>query len=262
MSAQDFDRILPTVGIVNLRDYGGYAITGGGRLRRGLLFRSGDHARATAEDIEQIADLRLAAVIDLRSEAERDASPSRRPADAGYPVVSAPSYRAARAPHAAALADAPTAESVAARLRQAYSRIPFQAPMIEAFRLYFQTLSAADGPTLVHCAAGKDRTGIAVALLHAGLGVHRDDILADFLLTNTAGDQRARLQSGQRRLRQTYGDALPIEVVRAALSVDSPCLEAMFDAVEDRGGIDEYLAETLGLSGSERDNLAERLVTA
>lgn len=262
MFAPDFDRVLPTTGIANLRDYGGYPVAGGCRLRCGILFRSGDHSRATEGDLDHISDLRLAAVIDLRSEVERDAAPSRRPVNAKYPVISAPSYKAARAPHAAALTDAPTVESVLARLRQAYSRIPFQAPMIEAFRLYFRTLAAADGPTLVHCAAGKDRTGIAVALMHASLGVDRDEILADFLLTNTVGNHKAHLQSGEWRLRQIYGDALSSEVIRATLSVDAPCLDAMFDAIGSVGGIDGYLTQTLGLSGSDRGHLAERLVAA
>ena len=262
MPAPDFDRVLPTTGIANLRDYGGYPVAGGGRLRCGILFRSGDHSRATAEDLDYIANLRLTAVVDLRSEVERAAAPSRRPVNAKYPIISAPSYKAARAPHVAALAEAPTVGSVSARLRQAYGRIPFQAPMIEAFRLYFQTLAAADGPTLVHCAAGKDRTGIAVALMHAGLGVHRGDILADFLLTNTVGNQKAHLQSGAGRLRQTFGDALSAEVIRTTLSVDAPCLDAMFDAIEGVGGIHRYLAQTLGLAGSDRERLADRLVTA
>ena len=261
MSTPELDRVLPTTGIANLRDYGGYPVAGGGRLRCGILFRSGHHHKATAEDLDHIAALRLAAVIDLRSEVERNALPSRRPVNATYRVISAPSYKAARAPHTAALAQAPTVDSVSARLRQAYGRIPFQAPMIEAFRLYFQTLVAADGPTLVHCAAGKDRTGIAVALMHAGLGVHRDEILADFLLTNTVRDQKAHPQPGDRQLRQSNGDALSTEVFRAAQGVDASWLDAMFDAVEAVGGIDGYLAQTLGLSGSDRDRLSDRLVT-
>lgn len=150
-------------------------------------------------------------------------------------------------------------DSVTSRLRRAYGRIPFQAPMIEAFRLYFQTLASAAGPTLVHCAAGKDRTGIAVALMQAGLGVHRDDITADFLLTNTAGLSDSRIAVGERRLRDAYGEGLSNAVVRAALGVEESYLDAMFEAVGETGGLDDYLAGVLGIRQAERERLADRL---
>src|SRR6188472_2975225 len=74
-----FDRVLALQGVHNFRDYGGYPVTGGGRLRRGLLWRSGQHHGATDSDLERIAALELASVFDLRSSKERTIHPCRRP---------------------------------------------------------------------------------------------------------------------------------------------------------------------------------------
>jgi len=262
MPPPSVERILDVAGVANLRDYGGYPVSGGGRMRRGLLFRSGDLSAAEAQGRERLGALGLSAIVDLRSEAERSQSPSRLPLDFQGAVVSAKSYLAARAPHVAALSETPSADSVRASLRRAYARIPFQAPMIDVFGLYFRTLVETPGPTLVHCAAGKDRTGIAVALLQSALGVHSDDIMADFLLTNLAAAADGRLEAGAERLRRVYGASIPPDAVQAALGVDPTYLQAMFDAVGDRGGVSVYLAETLGVSHGEADRLRDRVLTA
>lgn len=255
------ERILDVAGVANLRDYGGYPVSGGGRMRRGLLFRSGDLSAAEARGLKRLGALGLSAIVDLRSEAERSQSPSRLPVGFQGTVASAKSYLAARAPHVAALSETPSADSVRASLRRAYARIPFQEPMIDVFGLYFRTLVKTPGPTLVHCAAGKDRTGIAVALLQSALGVHPDDIMADFLLTNLAAAD-GRLEAVAERLRRLYGASIPPDAVQAALGVDPTYLQAMFDAVGDRGGVSVYLAETLGVSHGEADRLRERALTA
>ncbi len=72
------DRILPLEGVGNFRDFGGYATGGGRRIRRGRLYRSAHHAQATDADLEAIAALELAAIVDLRRGEERERMPSRR----------------------------------------------------------------------------------------------------------------------------------------------------------------------------------------
>jgi len=101
------ERLLVLQGIHNFRDYGGYGVAGGGRLRRGMLWRSGQHFEATDADLAAVDTLGLVAVFDLRSDKERASHPCRRPQGFGAAVhfvdEEAPLKQAgAAAPHVAA----------------------------------------------------------------------------------------------------------------------------------------------------------------
>ena len=73
-----------------------------------------------------------------------------------------------------------------------YTAAPFAPRHLDLFSRYFRALAEAEGPVLIHCAAGKDRTGVLAALTHSLAGVHRDDMLADYLLTNDPVRMAAR----------------------------------------------------------------------
>lgn len=252
-------RVLATAGIHNFRDYGGYRLAGGGRLRTGHLFRSGGHADATDEDLALVDGLGLAAVIDLRSAREREQQPCRRGPGFRAEVRSAEGYVVGRAPHAAA-AEAPTPELVRRGLEKAFRAIPFQPPIIAALRVYFETLASVDGATLVHCAAGKDRTGIAVALLQSSLGVSMDDVLEDFLLTNRVGDLKVRMAALGPTVRGSFGEHMSDDAVRIALSVEPGYLLGTFEAIEERcGSLDDYMGDTIGISTNQGAALRQRL---
>ena len=197
-----FDRVLDLHGVHNLRDCGGYAVAGGGRLKRGVLWRSGQHVGATDADLEVIAGLGLTSVFDLRSAHERTVNPCRRPAGFVAEVIvpdedpKPGESLVPAAPHLAAAKAVVRRDAAGAResMRANYHRIAFRAGLVTMVRRYIETAAAGGGPVLVNCMAGKDRTGIAVAMLHHVAGVHRDDILADYLLTNTAGDIDAEIE--------------------------------------------------------------------
>ncbi|MFC3214720.1 tyrosine-protein phosphatase [Novosphingobium panipatense] len=107
--------------------------------------------------------------------------------------------------------------------------------------------------------AGKDRTGIAVALLHAAIGVHPDDILADYLLTNTAGDVEARIASGAATVRAITGP-LDEAVLRVLMGVEAAYLESAWAAIDERyGSRDTYLERELGLDAAGRERLRAAL---
>src|SRR5438874_9763209 len=99
LAAMTTDRILILEGVHNFRDFGGYAVAGGGRLKRGQLWRSGQHFGATDADLAKIADLRLADVFDLRSSKEREIHPCRRPAQFDAAVYLSEDPVAIAAPH-------------------------------------------------------------------------------------------------------------------------------------------------------------------
>lgn len=253
-------RIYTTDGIFNLRDYGGYPVAGGGRVRSGMLFRSGELSRVSDADLALLDGLGLKTVIDLRSAGERAAAPSRLGPDFAGRILFSHDYVHARPPHARAAEGSTDAQAVRGRFLRAFAAMPFQSKMIGVFRLYLEALAAEQGATLVHCSAGKDRSGIAVALLHACLGVHADDIRADFLLTNEVGAMSNRYADLAASIRASLGEGAPEEAVSAGLRVEPEFLDVMFAAIDEAGGLSTYLHDTLMLAPDVRDRLRANLI--
>lgn len=254
-------RFLPTASILNFRDYGGYAAGGGGRVRTGHLFRSSDHSSASDDDLALVDTLDLSAIIDLRNAQERAIRPSRQSAASRAEVLHTTNPAGEAAPHVAVMSGPTTPAMVRDRLIRYYSESPFRDAQRQGLRLYFHTLDRAQGPTLVHCAAGKDRTGVAVAFLLAALGVGQDDILADYLLTNKGGSLDARMTAFAYSVSHHFGSAPSDAVLRAALSVEPDYLAAAFAAIRARcGGITDYLETALDIDASRLRAIAERLI--
>jgi protein tyrosine/serine phosphatase len=257
----DPTRIVPTTGVHNFRDYGGYPLAGGGRLARGLLYRSGEHARATDRDLDIIGALGLDAVIDLRGSSERQKAPCRRPPGFTARVICADGETTPmEAPHVDAAADAFDATAARRNMLDRYAGVAFRPLLAPVYREFFHTLARTTGPTLVNCSAGKDRTGVLVALLHAALGVHPDDMMADYLLTNTVGDVEARVAALRDDLQHRFGRALPEEAVRVVTMVEPGFLQAALDSLAARhGSVQGYLEQVLGVTPAVRATLAGRL---
>jgi protein-tyrosine phosphatase len=258
------DRILTMDGILNFRDYGGYACAGG-RLKRGLLFRSAQHRDASDEDLSRIAAIGFASVIDLRGGRERLKAPCRRPDGFAARILFTEAETAGMAPHIeaarAAAQDRPTAADTRQAMIDGYAGMPFRPYLLAMLRRYFDVLATVRGPSHVHCAAGKDRTGLAVALLHAAMGVHPDDILADYLLTNAHSRIDRQIETGARHVRATYGADLDDEAVRMVLQVDPAYVASALAAIDARyGSVDAYLADAIGVTPAKRDALAGQLV--
>jgi protein-tyrosine phosphatase len=190
-------RILALEGVSNFRDYGGYPTADGRRIKTGKLYRSAHHGHATDADLEAIAALGIDVVVDLRRKGEREKDPSRRHASFAGAVIDndlGDRGQGDEDPWQAFLRGSDLSpESFRDYLAAYYRNAPFEPRYIDLYSRYFQALAQTDGAVLIHCAAGKDRTGILAALTHHVLGVPRDDILADFLLTNAAIDFEQRI---------------------------------------------------------------------
>jgi protein-tyrosine phosphatase len=255
------DRVLPLEGIHNFRDFGGYPLSGGARLATGRLWRSGQHSGATEQDLRTVAGLALSAVYDLRSGSERSLHPCRRPEGFGARVHLCEDPARIAAPHVAA-ASAPrqrTAESTREGMRRNYARIAFRPELTAMTRRLLADLAAGEQAVLINCMAGKDRTGIAVAMVHLAAGVHRDDVIEDYLLTNRAGNVEARIRAGAETIAALTGP-VDEEVVRVLMGVEAEYLEEALAAIEERSGsLDSYLADELGADAELRAKLRERL---
>lgn len=166
-------RVISLERCFNFRDVGGYETAGGRRVRRRRLFRSMTPEYATPRDVEVMRDLGLRLVVDLRGRRYKSSGPlgeepMRRVAVGDWRLV------------------APTEEA-----RQAYSRLqPEQAlPLVlermgRAYAKAASAIASEEGPALVHCRLGKDRTGVFVALVLRLLGVSEEQVLEDYLLSD------------------------------------------------------------------------------
>lgn len=252
------DRVLTLTGVNNFRDYGDYALSGGGRVKKGVLWRSGQHVGASNADLTKIAGLGIATVIDLRGRSERELNPCRRHEGFAAEVLFCDGENVALGSHLDAAVEVVDEASARAAMRRLYAEMPYRSNLIEVLRRYFALLAERDGPSLIHCFAGKDRTGVSVALAHHVLGVHPDDMMQDYLMTNAALlGQHFPGNPGPEH--EKYAK-LSGEASRALTGVREEYLVAAIDAIcASHGSIDAYVAGVLGVDETLRERIKDRL---
>jgi protein-tyrosine phosphatase len=181
-TAAAHERLLPLQGGRNFRDLGGYATEDGRHVRWGMLYRSGSMHDLTPADYAALQRRGIRIVCDLRDTRERSAEPVHWPTT-GAPQVLSDDY--ALDPRdflpAAPMKDW-TAYSARAAMTASYPKMLVQ--FRNQYRRMFAELLAGHAPLAFNCSAGKDRTGIAAALLLTALGVPRQTVIDDYLLTN------------------------------------------------------------------------------
>ena len=255
------DPFLETQGIHNFRDYGGYRGADGARVRRGLLFRSGQHVAATDEDLSAIAALDIRTVIDLRGESERNNHPCRRVDGFAGEVVFYEGETSSSPPHMDVEPGTTTKDFARQRMMAVYTRMPKNPAMIEMFSRYLQVLAQREGGSLVHCFAGKDRTGVAATMLLHILGVDREDQMREFLRTNSAPTLSVLREQSVPGIEKRLGRKLDDEAVRALLEVHEDYLQTYLAEVErDHGSFDAYLADVIGVDEPLKERLRARFL--
>jgi protein tyrosine/serine phosphatase len=259
-AAEPPGRLIQFEAVENFRDFGGYD-GARGPILRGRLFRSAHQGRASEGDVARLDGLNLAVVVDLRRPDERRRDPCRRPPAFGARVIETALEGGAEALYVKFLRETDlTTDNAHAFMMEEYARLPFEPAHLEVFGRYFQALAEAEGPVLIHCAAGKDRTGLLAALTHHLLGVSADDLMADYLLTNEARSLSAWAPRFAELIEREYGRRPPMDAVEAFLRVHPDWLRAAFASIEARaGGLDGYLEEALGVDRDLRERIAVRL---
>jgi protein-tyrosine phosphatase len=250
-------------GVTNFRDFGGQPTGDGRRVRSGVLYRSGHLGAVTDADLERLAELDFSLVVDLRRAAERKREVSRLPGASRVKVLEhAGPLEAAVAPHLTFLSvpDA-TPELVTQQMTVGYRGYPFDPYYVTLYRDYFAELARLEGRVLVHCHAGKDRTGVLCALTLHLLGVDREQIVEDYLLTNRRGRADARLEEMRGKFQRERGKPVDDALLKRLMKADRVYLEAAFDAIAaEHGSVEAYLDERVGVTPQVRAAIRERLL--
>ena len=256
----DAARIIPFEGLTNFRDFGGYR-AGDRTIATGRFFRSANHALATDADLKRLAGMGIAAVVDLRRPVERERSQSRRWDGFAAMVIENDDHHEGEESWDAFMTGWDMkAASYHQFLLRYYADAPHLPRLIDLFGRYFDALATSEGAVVVHCAAGKDRTGLAVALTHMLAGVHRDDIIADYMLTNNSGRFEAHGAAWREAILQQHGRAPDLETMRVIMGVEPVFLERSFEVITERnGGVEGYLRDALGVDAKKRAAIEARL---
>jgi protein-tyrosine phosphatase len=248
-------RILDLPGAVNLRDFGGYSTSDGRRVRVGLLYRSGILAELTPVGQAQLRALGIGVICDLRRPQERELEPTPFPLDDPRQV-----HIELDPDSGVRLREALATESMLGVPERIRFMIEINRELARVhtaeYRRVFEALeSSGKQGFLVHCAAGKDRTGFGVAAIQLALGVPRETVIEDYLLTNEAMDFEQFILP---RLKANYGD-VDVEAARALSGVRVEYIHAALDEVDAVfGSFDNYLKAGLGIDARRRAALRDR----
>jgi len=247
--------------IENFRDFGDYA-AGERRLKRGRLFRAAHQSEATEADLAAMQALGLEVIVDLRRPNERERSPSRRWQGFDGLVIENDLGNAEEDPWHVFIRNSDlSAKAFTDYMVAYYQDAPFVDRHVDLYSRYFQALSETDGAVLIHCAAGKDRTGILAALTHHLAGVSEDDLVADFLLTNDAERFERRAPQFADVVQEMTGRRPTPDAVITALGVEAHYLETAFGAIHARhGSLDAYLEDVLGVDAARREAIAHKIL--
>jgi protein tyrosine/serine phosphatase len=254
-------RIFPFEGVENFRDFGGYDAQGR-RLKGGLLYRSAHHGNATETDLAGMRNLGVSVIVDLRRPNERERDPCRRWEGFAATVIQNDIGQAHDDPWHLFIANSDlSVEAFRRYMEDYYLEAPFVERHVDLYSRYFQALANTDGAVLIHCAAGKDRTGILAALTHHMAGVSEADIVADFLLTNDPGRFERRVPVMMQVMKELTGKTPTEAAVRTALGVEAHYLENAFNAIHQRhGSLDAYLEKALGVDERMRQAIHDRIL--
>ena len=258
--------------IPNARDLGGIRTTDGSVIKDGMLFRTAYLAKASATDIARLSDeYRVTKVIDLRSEYETAKMPDIPVPGAEYAHIEIITLNGhlfkgmhAFGQNASSFEEAmalfimtPAAKMICDGFYVSFVEDPDCQESIHAF---FREVLSTRGPVLWHCTQGKDRTGLCAALLLYALGVSREEILKDFLLSNVsyAND----IETVGEYVRSRGGAEEEMTCVWTLIGVNEQAFNDALDLIDSRfGGPESYLQNQIRLTAEEKDELRRRYLT-
>jgi protein-tyrosine phosphatase len=222
------ERLLPMQGAYNVRDVGGYKTDDGKMVKWGSVFRSGDLNQLTNADKIYLENIGIKTIVDFRDHDEKAAAPDTLLDTVinrlDYPIATGSITQVAQ-----------TAEENMQLLVEG-NRI-FVTDFKDEYKSFFAALMNKENlPLLFHCSAGKDRAGFATALFLSALGVDRETIIQDYLLSGIYVEEKYA----------SHVSAFPY--LAPVFTVYREYIEAAFDTIDSQyGGVDNYLSKELGV---------------
>lgn len=250
----------------NCRDLSHLETRDGRKIKKNSLIRSETLFKASKKDIKKLTDeYGLKTIIDFRTDIECDQKPDPEISGVKYihnPILEAQTLGITR--EKVAYKDVPKIYAnvkiePAENMRNLYQSLVLGEYTIEHYREFFRILLEEDGAFLWHCTAGKDRVGIATALLLSALGVEREKIIADYLMT----DYYYKRENAKLRFLINIGvrKKLVRMHLRYLLCVKREYITASFDAIEKKyGSVENYLRKEMGLDSAKIIKLREKFI--
>lgn len=257
-------RYLHLEGGCNFRDVGGHAVVDGRTVRWGCVYRSGVLSYFTRADAQRLSVLGVRAICDLRRADERQREPTR------WPTPGVTSLTWADGDFAPTVTGRPTpiepdGDGMRTAMLNLYRNLPrWMAPRVRGL---FECVAEGCMPLVVHCSAGKDRTGFAVAMLFSALGASADTCMQDYLYTNEVGNFEEFIQRRRGTSLGVTDERHPLlrmaaDVRRVLFAADPDYLRAALQQIDSEfGGLEPYLQQAVGMSAELRVRMQNALLT-
>ena len=243
----DFDAIL------NFRDFGGYENREGRQVKPGRLFRAANFHRATETDLTNLSALDIGLRVDLRYRSERNRQPNKWHEPNKTRFLDLPDGEntdSQIAPHEMFIREQLyEPEHAREYMRGSYAARPDDPVFRSIFSNTLKHMAQDADPILIHCAAGKDRTGTLAAIILGCLEVDHETIMNDYMLTMEAVDIEAFLEPASKMIGETHGRTYTIDALRPMFGVEPSYLEQSLETI---GDMNRYITDILKISPSEQ----------
>jgi protein-tyrosine phosphatase len=247
-------------GVINFRDVGGHRTTTGATVRTGWIYRAAHFGNATDADLAMLEQLDVRLYIDFRGPGDIEADGHNR-MPPGSRLVSIPMFDPAGANDIRTMLSSGTPAEIEAAfgggrahdamLRGAVALVT-QPDRVAGYSLMLRALIDAETPAVIHCSAGKDRTGWGATLLLLLLGVHEATVIEHYLESNKHRANRAAVATTPK---------VDIELLRPFFEVRSQYARAALDAMHATyGGIESYVRDGLGIADTDVTRFRERML--
>ena len=243
-------------GSYNTRELGGYKTTDGKSVKWGVLFRSDKLSDISSADQEYLKSLGIKRIVDFRSADEKMEDPDRIPS--GIEYIEMPiSVDGAMRRKIEAVLRGETDREVKSFLIDANEE--FVTSYADVYEKFLKDLINTGQPTLFHCTAGKDRAGFAAAIALIAIGVPRNDVIKDYMKTNSFTAERIEEMIGKVELMSLY--QVDAEILRPLFGVEQEYIEMAFKTAEAQyGSLENYIRNGLNISDEEIKKLKSLLL--
>lgn len=237
-------------GGLNFRDLGGYATDDGRMVQWGKLFRSGQLSELTETGVQLAESLGIRWICDLRTESEAASDPSPLIGAARYTNLS---YLAVASPEMVLQLLPLTVDFFSEANRFMVKNTEMMGAILH------QLLEEDASPAVIHCAAGKDRTGFAIAVILQTLGIPRTTVMEDYCLSNHFTEKLWNKFASSSGI--SISNEEDFAVMKAYMEARPSYLHAAFDEIDARyNSFDNYLFHGLGITQERRTKLQQKFL--